>query len=169
MFRCSICLDGDEALGVLRCGALSHLDCFHMLRNFLTVGHVFGIGCLSQHFGFRRDCPKCRTTAEPEDVRRIFLDSDAPIKPGDTPSTKGPNDMAVHLPAIEGILRRAGEVNVDCDEGELAGLIQAAERVAVRFDEYQSCFNVGSSRATLFPGFLTCCLFRTFSVDCMRF
>lgn len=150
MFRCSICLDGGEALGVLRCGVLSYWNRFYMptLRNFLTVGHVFGISCLNQHFSFRRDCPKCRTTAAPEDVRRIFLDSDAPGKPEDAFSGNEPKDLAVHLPTIEGILTRAGEMNVDSDEKELTGLIQAAERIAVRFDEYHSCFNVGSSRVT---------------------
>lgn len=142
MFRCSICLDEDEAFGVLLCGALSHWDRLHMLNGFSSAGHVFGMHCLNQHFSFRRDCPKCRATAEPEDVRNIFLDNYDPSTPENVPDKKGLKDISNHLPTIEGIMRRSKEVNVDSEEGEVAGLIQAAERVAVHFDEYKLFFNV---------------------------
>lgn len=110
--------------------------------NVFVAGHVFGIACITQQFEFRRECPKCRTAAIPEDIRRIFLEDNDPGATGNLPPQKPLTDMSSHLATMETVIKRAEQVNVDSTEAEIAGLVQAAERVVVQFDDFQTQFGV---------------------------
>lgn len=112
--------------------------------NPVSLGHVFGIDCVTHHFDFRRDCPKCRTSAEPGDIRRIFLDGNEPAATARSTPNKDLKDVTTQLATMKTIIHRAEQVDVNSSDAELSGLVQAAERVVVQFDDFQSHFSVSS-------------------------
>lgn len=46
------------------------------------------------------------------------------------------------MATMETVIKRAEQVNVDSTEAEISGLVQAAERVVVQFDDFQTQFGV---------------------------
>lgn len=150
MLKCSICLEANEAFGVLRCGTYkSHrlYVCYASLTTLLlSPGHVFGVDCITQHFNYRSDCPKCRAPASHSQLIRMYLDdaSAAPQAQSSSAATNGLQQMLSHLPTLHGIVQRAEGLTVESSDEELRGFVQSGEMVAVQFDEVHSQVSVSA-------------------------